>query len=92
MGQPYQQLWERLLAHHGERQAARVLSRLIAITETADEEAVKRALEQLLKTSSTPPAPKGKEKVEFPATLRRFTVEGSSVAVFDALLQEARDE
>jgi hypothetical protein len=92
MGQPYQQLWERLVVRHGEREAARVLSRLIAITETADEEGMKRALEQLLTTSSTPPAPQGKKEVEVPARLRQFTVEGSSPAAFDALLQEARDE
>jgi transposase len=93
MGQPYPQLWERLLARHGEQEAARVLSRLIGITENGDEERLKRALEELLKTSSAPaPATRAKEEVEVPASLRQFTVEGSSVAAFDALLEEAHGE
>lgn len=92
LGEPYGTLWQMLVRRHGEREAARVLSRLIGIMEPGAEEALKRTLEQLLKgsgTASTTPAPK---LVEVPDSLQSFAVESGCLAAFDALLEEASGE
>jgi len=92
MGEPYGTLWERLVARRGEREAARVLSRLIEITETGAEEELKRALQEILKGSAASAAPVVVQQIEVPASLRSFTVESSSLKAFDALLEEASGE
>jgi len=93
LGQPYGRLWELLVARHGEREAARVLSRLIGIMETGGEEALKRALEEILKGAAmTAPMSSDRKLVEVPASLRSFTVDSGSLAAFDALLREASGE
>lgn len=91
MGEPYQMLWERLVGRRGEREAARVLSRLIEITDSEAAEELKRALEQILKGASES-APPIVSQVQVPASLQSFTVEGSSLKAFDALLEEASGE
>jgi hypothetical protein len=90
LGQPYGRLWELLVARHGEREAARVLSRLIGIMENSGEQALKQALEEILKVSSTS-STEGKTG-EVPASLQQFTVESGSLKAFDALLEEASGE
>ena len=90
LGEPYGRLWESLVARYGEPEAARVLSRLIGITETGGEEALKQALQELLKGMGD--AAKAPKLMEVPASLRSFTVEGGSLAAFDALLREASSE
>jgi hypothetical protein len=90
LGQPYGKLWELLVGRHGEREAAHVLSRLIAIMEHSGEEALKQALEEILK--GTAPSITGRKAVDVPASLQPFTVESSSLKAFDALLQEASGE
>ena len=93
LGQPYGRLWELLVARHGEREAARVLSRLIGIMETGGEEALKRALEEILKGAAmTAPMSSDRKLVEVPASLRSFTVDSGSLTAFDALLREASGE
>jgi hypothetical protein len=91
LGEPYGKLWDRLVGRYREAEAARVLSRLIGITETEGEEALKEALEALLKGIGGVAEPAAK-LVEVPASLRSFTVEGSSLAAFDELLREASGE
>jgi hypothetical protein len=92
LGEPYGGLWERLVARYGEAEAARVLSRLVGITENGDEEALKSALQELLKglgeTTSTRPT----TLVSVPASLQSFTVDRGSLEAFDALMQEASGE
>lgn len=90
LGQPYGRLWELLVGRHGEREAARVLSRLIAIMENAGEQALKETLEQILKGATAPVAEA--KAIEVPPSLQQFTVEKSSLAAFDALMQEASSE
>jgi transposase len=90
LGQPYGRLWELLVARHGEREAARVLSRLIGIMENTGEQALKQALEEILKVSSAS-STEGKTG-EVPASLQQFVVESGSLKAFDALLEEASDE
>lgn len=90
LGQPYGKLWELLVERHGEREAARVLSRLIGIMENAGEEALKQALEEILKGSTAVRV--DRKAVEVPASLQAFTVESGSLKAFDALLQEASGE
>jgi transposase len=90
LGQPYGRLWELLVARHGEREAARVLSRLIGIMENSGEQALKLALEEILKASSAPSTEA--KTVEVPASLQQFTVESGSLKAFDALLEEASSE
>ena len=90
LGQPYGRLLELLVGRHGEREAARVLSRLIAIMENSGEQALKETLEQILK-GATASAAEGKA-VEVPPSLQPFTVEKSSLAAFDALMQGASGE
>jgi len=79
-----------LVARHGEREAARVLSRLIGIMENSGEQALKLALEEILKASSAPSTEA--KTVEVPASLQQFTVESGSLKAFDALLEEASSE
>jgi transposase len=90
LGQPYGKMWELLVGRYGEREAARVLSRLIGIMENSGETALKQALEEILKASSTQSA-EGKTVV-VPASLQQFTVDRGSLKAFDALLQEASGE
>ena len=90
LGEPYGKLWELLAGRHGEREAARVLSRLLGIMESGGEEALKRALEELLAASASEPAVA--KEVEVPASLRSFRVESGSLKAFDALLEEASGE
>jgi transposase len=91
LGEPYGELWERLVGRYGEPEAARVLSRLVGITETGGEEALKGALEAILRTLGRVGSEAGKV-VDVPASLRSFSVEGGSLGAFDALLQEAGNE
>lgn len=90
LGEPYGKLWELLVGGHGEREAAHVLSRLIAIMENSGEEALKHALELILKGS--PPSTTHSTTVDVPASLQAFTVESGSLKAFDVLLQEASGE
>jgi len=90
LGQPYGKLWELLVVRHGEREAAHVLSRLIGIMDNSGEEALKQALEEILKASAVPTT--DRKAVEVPASLQPFTVESGSLKSFDALLQEASGE
>lgn len=91
MGEPYGTLWELLVAQHGQQEAAKVLSRLVAITADGGEEAVKRALQEILK-GLRPAATTAAKVVEVPERLRQHTVESGSLAAFDALLEEASGE
>jgi transposase len=90
LGQPYGKMWEMLVGRYGEREAARVLSRLIGIMENSGEQALKQALQEILKASSVQ-SPEGKT-VAVPASLQQFTVESGSLKAFDTLLQEASGE
>jgi len=85
LGQPYGKMWELLVGRYGEREAARVLSRLIGIMENSGEQALKQALQEILKASSVQRT-EGKT-VAVPASLQQFTVESGSLKAFDALLQ-----
>jgi transposase len=86
LGQPYGKMWELLVARHGEREAARVLSRLIGIMENSGETALKQALQEILKTSSVQSTES--KTVAVPASLQQFTVDSGSLKAFDTLLEE----
>jgi len=92
LGEPYGKLWENLVGRYGEPEAARVLSRLIGITETGDEEALKQALQGILKGIGGAATKAPGKLVEVPVSLRSFTVDSGSLAAFDALLREASGE
>ncbi len=94
LGEPFGRLWEMLVARYSEREAARLLSRLlgamvdqgeITVAEVIHEALERGDLDTLVVPQTTPePAP-----VDVPESLGGFEIETTSAADFDEILEEA---
>lgn len=90
LGEPYGELWQRLIERYGEAASARVLSMLIGVSIDGKEEQVQRFLQAVLsRTSRTQESPAIGPAVEIPESLARYNVEAACVADYDVLLQGA---
>jgi len=93
LGEPYGKLWELMSLRYGEREAARVVAKLLGAIVKSGEEPVREALKAVLEHhesdpgSSTVPA-----EVEVPASLSGYHIESVAAGVYDALLTEAVNE
>jgi len=93
LGEPYGTLWGVLVETHGEREGARVLSKILAAIVDHGEEAVSRALEAALRTGATdlraivthrePVVP---SSITVPDTLIGHQIESGRAADYDWLL------
>jgi hypothetical protein len=92
LGEPWSRVWQLLTDAHGEREAARVLARLLGVVSEHDEEQVARALEAALRErrialldvvsedrASPPP-------IAVPPTLADYVVESGRATDYDHLL------
>lgn len=91
LGGPYGQLWQALVATHGEREGARVLAKILAAVLDHGEEAVAKALAAALAVGrhdllalavQREPAP----SICVPQALAGFVIEAGRAADYDALL------
>lgn len=95
LGEPFGRLWEMLVERYNEREAARLLSRLLGAMvdhgETTVAEVIEEALERgdvdRLVLPQLPVAPP--RHVEVPEALSGIEVETTSAADFDTILEEA---
>jgi transposase len=96
LGAPWGGLWELLTKAHGEREAARVLARLLGAVCEHGEERVRRALEAavaerrvgVLDLIASQPAPVS--SITVPAALSDYVIEAGRAADYDHLLLAAR--
>ena len=89
LGPPYGELWQVLTATHGERDAARVLSKIVGAVAGHGEEPVRQALDRALARMAGAPQPEGRRALplaEVPEALRGYTVEAAQARDYDALL------
>lgn len=94
LGEPYTEVWRRLVDVHGPKQAARVFAHVLgAVVDQGHERIAARLRAALLdgtpvllaiKPAVEPPPPVALE--ELPAALRAIEVVGSNAAAYDALL------
>lgn len=90
LGEPYGKLWELLVTAHGEKDASRVLAKILGVLSHRGEqpvrEVLKRVVEHLetgtLKVAHRPAVP----AVEVPEGLREYMIETAHAADYDALL------
>jgi transposase len=95
LGEPFGQLWQLLVATHGEREAARVLARILGAVIDHGEEAVSTALRcalaegriDLLALSEKLHAPSSITTGPVPEALRGYEVEASRASDYDWLLE-----
>jgi len=94
LGEPYGELWKVLAGTHGERDAARVLAKILAAVLDHGEQAVRHAIEQALAAGRQDllalapelhQAPQRAE-VQAPVALRAYSIEASCAANYDLLL------
>jgi len=93
LGKPFDRLWRLLVETHGEKEAARVLSSVLAAMAEHGEAAVRNAVIQALAVERTDllglswvlvrPAPM---EVEVPTPLSCYTIESARAADYDVLL------
>ena len=96
LGEPYDQLWRLLVETHGERQAARTLSRILGAIVDHGEKEVAAALEQSLAADRIDLLALGQRlqpsrqilEVPIPAALAAYEIESVSLDEFDHLLLE----
>ena len=93
---PFHQLWEQLVASHGDGEAARTLSRIIAAIVEHGEEPVRQALRTALAANRTDLLDLVSAKAEpeylsvaVPPALAGYEIETSAAADFDVLLEDA---
>jgi hypothetical protein len=100
LGEPYQKLWRMLLASHGPREAARVLSRVLGAVAEHGEGPVAEALGATLKGQrpnllALAPLLEGRGsalRIAVPQSLALYEIESPSVALYDVLLQGGADD
>ena len=96
LGEPYDQLWRLLVESHGERQAARTLSRILGAIVDHGEKEVAAALEQSLAADRVDLLALGRRlqpskqilEVPIPEALAGYEIEAVSLDEFDHLLVE----
>jgi len=92
LGAPWTGLWELLTEAHGEREAARVLARLLGAVCEHGEERVRRALEAAVEQRRVgvldlaTPTLAALEQIAVPAALASYVVEAGRAADYDHLL------
>jgi transposase len=95
LGEPWPRLWTVLVATHGEREAARVLSRLLAAIAKHGEQSVRADLERALSVEGTNLLalsrllhdPDEVARVAVPETLSGIEVESAQAVEYDWLLE-----
>jgi transposase len=92
LGEPWGAVWRLLSAAHGEREAARVLARLVGAVGEHGEDKVARALEAALGEQRIglldviTPAPQASPAITVPSALAGFVIEAGKAADYDHLL------
>jgi transposase len=92
LGEPWVAVWRLLSATHGEREAARVLTRLVAAIGDHGEDKVARALEAALPEQRVDllgvitPEPTAPSVIAIPSALAGFEIEAAKAADYDHLL------
>ena len=94
LGEPYGKLWKVLACTHGEREGARVLSKILAAVLDHGEQAVRQAIDQALASGRQDLlalAPRLHQaptqyKVEVPVALQGYPIEAGCAANYDILL------
>lgn len=92
MGEPYGELWKVLAGTHGERDAARVLAKILAAVLDHGEQAVRQAIDQALAAGRqdllalAPQLHQAPKQVEVPVALQRYSIEAGCAADYDVLL------
>lgn len=93
LGEPYRVLWSRLVQRYGTKDAARVLSRLLGVSEHPQASEVIRRLTEVLQPSPpAPSAPQLQANVVVPQALAGYVVEAGCAADYDRLLAGASHE
>ena len=100
LGEPYGKLWDLLTAAHGERDAARVLSKIVGAVAGQGEERVCEALDRVLRQLQGAAAAEEKDSLfsegptlplaQVPEGLQGYTVEAARASDYDVLLVGAR--
>jgi transposase len=94
LGEPWERLWQLLAGVHGEREAARVLAKLLGTISDHGEAQVRLALEAALNQrrvilldvmTSKPQAP---ERIEVPSALAAYVIEAGKATDYDHLLAQ----
>lgn len=91
LGAPFDQVWARLAAERGRRQAAQAYKAVLAAMVERGEEEVRQALARALEAGEDPvlglrPQPRPIVVPVLPAALVAMPVEGSSLRIYDQLL------
>jgi transposase len=87
LGEPYQRLWGLLSGCHGEREAARVMAKLLEAVVQHGEKQITKVLQDVLKQEpNLPDAPVPPQQVDVPEALSHYQVEAPSAATYDHLL------
>jgi transposase len=87
LGEPYQKLWELLGGCHGEREAARVMAKLLEAVVQHGEKQITKVLQDVLKQEpNLPDAPVPPQQVEVPEALSHYQVEAPKATTYDHLL------
>lgn len=94
LGAPFGQLWEMLVARYSEREAARLLSRLLGAMVDHGETTVAQVIHEALERGDLdslvlPRATPVLSPVDVPESLGGFDIETTSAADFDEILEEA---
>ena len=90
LGEPYGKLWELLVTAHGEKDASRVLAKILGVLSHRGEQPVREVLKDVvehLETGTLKVAPRPVvSAVEVPEGLREHMVEAAHAADYDVLL------
>jgi len=90
LGEPYEKLWDLLTATHGEKDAARVLAKIMGTVVGAGEHPVREALSRIVQRLETGAREAERRPAlaptEVPSVLRGYTVEAAQASDYDALL------
>ena len=93
LGPPYERLWELLSACHGEREASRVMAKLLAVVVQHGEEELTALLRQVLQEEPVRAGePSERPQVVVPEALSHYHIEAPSAASYDHLLVGAGHE
>jgi len=94
LGEPYNRLWKLLVESHGERDAARVMAKVLGAVKDHGQEAVSQALLKaleegrvdLLALRSSLQEPQGPQQIEVPQSLSTYRIESGRITDYDTLL------
>ena len=94
LGEPYNRLWKLLTDSHGERDAARVMAKVLGAVKDHGQGAVSQALQKalqegrvdLLALRSRVHETHSPQQIEVPASLSKYRIESGRLTDYDALL------